>query len=891
MANLRLADSLYFLPEPTEEQDWKAIDLYSEVLHSLPDKEHASQYVESAERLGNLFLVYQKLEEAASSYRNAIRISRAYQLPDTLIYNSHLYLGETLFGLSKLDSSIYHLEEAERLQAQLNSPGQPERMFNALGVYYFETGNYIQSISYFTKAESFLGDNEGEYEKYARYSFLSNKASALYYLEEFDSARAIYQDLLKYNINTDQIRTNLANTYLKQNAPEKALNELKQIQQAESGTSLSYLNLLTKAYLQKGALSDVESTLNKAEQKLSVLNFRRKNYQKGIHLGLMADFYKEKGELEKALELYHKAVVQLHPDFESEDPWETPEEFALGMSSVSLFEMLVKKGKVAWDLYQKDKMEEWFELGLNTFSRAFQLANYISLNFDNDEARIFLGDQVLDAYSFGIDRLYDFSLAQSRRELMEKAFAWAEESKSSALRLGAIKNLTKRSAGIPRELLQQEQNLLFSISRNYQQQYITESPEAMDALASEYNDLQVALSRLRERFKEYTGTDYIPKEFSLKEFQANLDSNTGVLSLFQSETKLYVFWVGHKNFDLNVIPLEQIEFDKLNEWRKEIQNPVSGNRYISPEFLENFSRHLLGQFRGRMDDVGQLLIVPHGLFSSFPFELLPMEDRYLLEEWPIGYEYSALMVRIEERRDWHPDQVLAFAPFLEPGIGSDYGLSDLPGSELELSVFSGEKLKGRDASLPSFIQKAPKARFIHLATHAVASSNDPNAAFIAFYPESSDFRLFSQELSFQILDKTELVFLSACETGSGQLSKSEGLISLARSFFLAGSEQLVTSLWVSEDQASAYISSRFYHHLDEGKSYAKALQLAKIDLLSDPAMAQYSHPSFWANFILIGPPQEMTLWDAFQRIPLFVMVIIGGVVILFLGWIRLRRQT
>lgn len=119
------------------------------------------------------------------------------------------------------------------------------------------------------------------------------------------------------------------------------------------------------------------------------------------------------------------------------------------------------------------------------------------------------------------------------------------------------------------------------------------------------------------------------------------------------------------------------------------------------------------------------------------------------------------------------------------------------------------------------------------------------------------------------LNQVKLVYLSACETGAGQLSASEGLVSLARSFAFAGVEQMVISQWVSEDRVSAYLSGRFYSHLKAGESPSQSLRLAKLELLADRDMVQFHHPYYWANFKLIGQPSEATdqlktflgLWD------------------------------
>jgi CHAT domain-containing protein len=187
------------------------------------------------------------------------------------------------------------------------------------------------------------------------------------------------------------------------------------------------------------------------------------------------------------------------------------------------------------------------------------------------------------------------------------------------------------------------------------------------------------------------------------------------------------------------------------------------------------------------------------------------------------------------------------------------------------------------------LNEAPQYPFIHLATHAKAESQDYNSSFIAFHPEQEEFRLFSQELSFQPLDSVELVFLSACETGSGQLNSSEGLISLARSFALAGANHLVTSLWLTENQVAVYLSEKFYEHLEDGETYSMALRLAKLDLLKDPQMSQFTDPGYWSNFVLIGQPELSS--SALKTN--YVLIGLGFILILLavIAWISSRSKS
>ncbi|MDG1278627.1 MAG: CHAT domain-containing protein [Algoriphagus sp.] len=883
---MKKADSLFYLASPTEKEDQLAIELYKKVLTQTPNSTQAAEFIKAAERLGVLLSVYSQNELAAQSYRKGIRLAADFQVSDTLTYSSHLYLGELLFSLNKLDSSALHLKEAEKIQSRIQIGLQPERLFNALGVYYFETGNYTQSISYFSRAESTLKDATGEYVKYARYSFLSNKASALYHLEKYDSAKTIYRNLLSWGINMNQIRINLANTLLEEGMPDEALDVLAKIQNADNQLLFSYLNLLAKGYFKQGNLVKAEETLNQIRDSILQNLTRKKDLQRGIYYNLRGELYRERGDFHKAMEFFQKAIVELHPSFQSLDLYENPEQSTLGMASFTLFETLVSKAEVAWRLYEKEPDQKWFELGLNTYLTAFDFANFISYNFDNDEARIFLGDQALQAYQKAIDKLHVIANRNSNFELMKQAFEWAEQSKAGALRLGAFFEKEKRKSGIPKAMLQEEDNFQFLLSRNYQKQFVSSDEEEQQQLQEEYIELQVKLSRLREGFNQYIPDFHDSERFSLANFQNQLDGKTASISLFQSEKEVLVFWVEEDFFDFNVIDLAKIDFRELERWRMSLQNPIRGKNYQTGDFIPLFSKMLFDPWLVRMKSRDQLIVIPHDQFNSIPFEILPIEQEYLIQRLAVLYQFSGALLQADQKKEWFSDSVLGFAPFEKESF---QGFSKLPGSEKEVSRFGFKTYLDDQADLTTFLNEAPHYPFIHLATHAKAESQDYNSSFIAFHPEQEEFRLFSQELSFQPLDSVELVFLSACDTGSGQLNSSEGLISLARSFALAGANHLVTSLWLTENQVAVYLSEKFYEHLEDGETYAMALRLAKLDLLRDPQMSQFSDPGYWANFVVIGQPELISSgWKT-------KYVIIGLSLILFLlviiVWKRSRSKV
>ena len=116
--------------------------------------------------------------------------------------------------------------------------------------------------------------------------------------------------------------------------------------------------------------------------------------------------------------------------------------------------------------------------------------------------------------------------------------------------------------------------------------------------------------------------------------------------------------------------------------------------------------------------------------------------------------------------------------------------------------------------------------------------------------QEDDGILTAYEASLLDLAGTELVVLSACETGLGLRAGSEGVLGLRRALVLAGSETQVMSLWQVDDEATRDLMTSYYKKLfREGKGRAEALRESQIRLLQKP---EYNHPYFWASFIVSG---------------------------------------
>ncbi|MEM9216642.1 MAG: CHAT domain-containing protein [Cyanobacteria bacterium P01_F01_bin.150] len=125
--------------------------------------------------------------------------------------------------------------------------------------------------------------------------------------------------------------------------------------------------------------------------------------------------------------------------------------------------------------------------------------------------------------------------------------------------------------------------------------------------------------------------------------------------------------------------------------------------------------------------------------------------------------------------------------------------------------------------------------------------------FAGFNPRrsgSEDGALTALEASNLKLSGTQLVVLSACDTGLGDIANGEGVYGLRRAFAIAGAESQLISLWQVSDDGTQSLMARYYENLTKGMGRSNALRAVQLEMIN--AGDEYSHPYYWAPFILTG---------------------------------------
>lgn len=249
-----------------------------------------------------------------------------------------------------------------------------------------------------------------------------------------------------------------------------------------------------------------------------------------------------------------------------------------------------------------------------------------------------------------------------------------------------------------------------------------------------------------------------------------------------------------------------------------------------------------------------LIIIPDGQLSKIPFEALITENKinaslvnapYVLLNNNIAYDFSARTFVENNMCRNEP-----FSVFFAPSYSGRNLLPDLPSQKFEREAITNylgrvKYYDGKNADLDT-LRQLRKGKVLHVAAHAFATDALPPRI------ECADSTLYINEL-YHLPLQFNLTVISACESAAGGIQRTEGSISLARAFYYAGSAQIMSSLWKTDDAAAGVLLSEFYKQYQYSATM-KALQRAKKNFINKASTASEASPFFWAGFIITGSP-------------------------------------
>jgi CHAT domain-containing protein len=314
------------------------------------------------------------------------------------------------------------------------------------------------------------------------------------------------------------------------------------------------------------------------------------------------------------------------------------------------------------------------------------------------------------------------------------------------------------------------------------------------------------------------------------------------------------------------------------------------------------SAKIMAPVRQFVGTANHLLIAPDGQLNLVAFAgLVDEKNQYLIETYQITYLTSGRdLLRLQETPPKaNPPLIVANPTFDKPGTtaiqiasadrsnprSSDLAalkFGPLPGTAIEgeaiARLLPNARLFTQTQATEAVVKGTPNPRILHLATHGfflkpapVTPARDGSqrlpsenpllrsglalAGFNVRQGGGDDGVLTALEMTGMDLRGTQLVVLSACETGLGDVQSGEGVYGLRRALTLAGAQAQVMSLWRVDDEKTKDLMVAYYQRLSKGEPRGEALRQTQLTMLKNPNLA---HPRHWSGFIFTGDWRAMS---------------------------------
>jgi CHAT domain-containing protein len=289
---------------------------------------------------------------------------------------------------------------------------------------------------------------------------------------------------------------------------------------------------------------------------------------------------------------------------------------------------------------------------------------------------------------------------------------------------------------------------------------------------------------------------------------------------------------------------------------------------------------VMAPVRAALGTATTVFLAPDGALNRIPFEALVDESgNYLVETYQFRYLTAGrdLMRWNTTVASRNPAMLLGNPTYGRPGElvaqadtraidFKDRIFPSLPGTQAEVDLIapklSGAQVYTQTNATEAVIKQQSQPSILHIATHGFFEPEEDTlnpllqsglilagAAAGGQSGPDQDGILTALEVTGLNLSGTQLVVLSACETGLGALSAGEGIYGLRRAFVLAGSQSQVISLWKVSDTATQALMVDYYDRLLAGTPRDAALRETQLAFLESE---EYSHPYYWAAFIGSG---------------------------------------
>jgi CHAT domain-containing protein len=830
---------------------------------------------------GEMFMAGNKYYFAETSFKKAQLIyennskTADHNYSQTIADLGLLYQSRGMFSKAKPFN-----EQALELRKTADNKGMLIVSINNLSVLKKETGNYTEAEAGLKQA---LEISKVQHDSLALALVYNNLAMCYLDMNNLKGAESNMlislteaKKALKENeSNYIKLQINLANIYKfekKYNESEALYLKAIEVKEKKLGAHPDLAHLkkgLAQLYMEMGKISEVEKLLTSAygidKRKLGEKNPATISVQQEL-----ANFYRFTNNNSKALELITEVVA-----FKKEIYGETHPNYIQALEDLALTQWQASRFTDAKNNY-KTVIDNTLNY-INTF--------FNSLN-DNDKTLYW------EKTNTRLQRFYAFATANynNDNELMSQLYNTVINTKGFLLSNSSkIRNIIFSSGD---EALKNTYKHWLETKENLNQAYqlskeeLAEQKINLDSLKQRSNDLERELSQKSAAFKDaktdsnvvsYENIQKVlkPQEAAvevvqLSEYKNGFTDKGSYIALLIKPTEIKLIELG------NTVDIPKAILDFRDKTIN--QKPENEAYALTWKPLDH-----------QLNNVSKLYLSLDGAYHQLSINALKdSTGKYLVDKYSIqflGNTKDILNIKQTESLSTKPTSAFLIG---NPLYGKNGTIDQLPGTETEVKNISKllaayhvktTTLFGKDAT-EAKVKEINSPSILHIATHgyflADLSQMETNKVLgvdIAAAKENPLLRsgvllancdnvfdenyhaaastengvLTAFEAMSLNLDKTDLVVLSACETGLGSVKQGEGVYGLQRAFLIAGAKSIIMSLWGVSDEATMELMTLFYNNYakngNKQQAFADAIKQLKI---------KYKDPYFWSAFVMLS---------------------------------------
>ena len=412
--------------------------------------------------------------------------------------------------------------------------------------------------------------------------------------------------------------------------------------------------------------------------------------------------------------------------------------------------------------------------------------------------------------------------------------------------------------------------------------------EKLKSLSDDIDKTEIEIAGMSSKFKEELGI----RDLKLNDLTKYLKPNELFIDFGYYSGIYYAFSID-KNGEVEFTMLNSEDskaVDKtIKEFRGDIDKIINSKDANSDEALKLLYDIVVSKGIGsRIDKFDSLIVSADGALRLLPFEALRNNGKYLIETKQIRYTPSAKEF-IRAHKFNSTDVGKNITMFSDPNYESKSGkttqiLSDTPNTneavqtrsirnmgtfkrlrgfkkeeEVLQSSFGDVKLFSRENANEENMLAVKSPKILHITTHGyfISDENITNpmlksgvalsGANVGIKQQTGEGLMNALKLSGLGLEGTDLVVLSACETGVVDAKDTSSVASLPKTFIQAGSKNVLMSLWSVDDNSTVELMKEFYADTKGNGKFNEVLREAKLKMIKDA-----KHPFYWAAFIMSG---------------------------------------